>query len=210
MEWRSIPESPDSSTRVAKLNSILSKPSKPPRFCVLDLLAYFEDYDIRRLCFVSRLPTSSTLPPISLYHLLSRISKIPPLGTRFRMTQILAASVLELHCSSWMHRRIRSSNILFFRYDALHMTPRISCNHGYQDLDTPILMATRRATMRCHGRPRTPKTTSTAIHESNRTVNGDLIVIDINANTTCSVSGWCCWKSGFGSSCGWLSSILLD
>ena len=118
VEWRPTPVSLDARTRIARLSSLLSVPSKPSEFHVLDLLAYFEDHDTHRLCFISKLPTPCALPPISLYHLLSRNFKIPPLGTRFRLAQILNVSVLQLHCSSWMHRRIRSSNILFFRNDA--------------------------------------------------------------------------------------------
>ncbi|KAF8246587.1 hypothetical protein K440DRAFT_644683 [Wilcoxina mikolae CBS 423.85] len=118
--WRSISHIPGSTPRIASLASLLALSPKPANFRVLDLAVYYEDASSYRLCFVSRLPpslTTASLPPINLYNLIARSGKIsvPPLGDLFRLAQALSTSLLHLHAAGWLHRRIRSNTVLFFR-----------------------------------------------------------------------------------------------
>ncbi|MCJ1314227.1 hypothetical protein MMC25_007907 [Agyrium rufum] len=124
IEWRSISKTSNSGPRLARLTSLLALSPKPPDFRVLDLAGYYEDTSSYRICFVSHFPTSlmaitmaPSLLPVSLYNLIARSGTIsvPPLGERFRLAQTLSASLLQLHSAGWLHRRVRSRNVLFLR-----------------------------------------------------------------------------------------------
>lgn len=65
------------------------------------------------------LPNNQAKEPISLNALIaSNMGKKPSLGARFRLCHKLAQSLSLLHSVGWIHRSIRSENILFFNTDA--------------------------------------------------------------------------------------------
>jgi hypothetical protein len=65
------------------------------------------------------LPSNNAKKPISLNALIaSSTGKKPSLGARFRLCHELAQSLSLLHSVGWIHRSIRSENILFFNVDA--------------------------------------------------------------------------------------------
>lgn len=139
VEWRSISHNAGSGPRIARLASLLALSPKPADFRVLDLAGYYEDTSSYRLCFVSHLPpslTTTSLPPINLYNLIVRSGKlsIPPLGDRFRLARALSTSLLQLHAAGWLHRRIRSHTVFFFRNGQDHVL-----SLGQVDLAQPYI-----------------------------------------------------------------------
>jgi serine/threonine protein kinase len=88
---------------------------------------------IKRFAFVFRLPladpkadlTISNIP-ISLKNaVLSNTEHRPTLGERFKLAYTLAETVLNLHSVDWLHKSIRSENILLPRKDSkiIYSTP---------------------------------------------------------------------------------------
>ncbi|QLI71667.1 uncharacterized protein G6M90_00g086100 [Metarhizium brunneum] len=117
--------------RVRKLASLLSHSPKPKAFRTPHCLGFFdkadpdipaEDVDIldRRLGLVFERPCNDslhpTLPPVSLHSLLQddRVRK-PRVTERARLATALSTCVLYLHAVDWLHKGLRSRNILFFR-----------------------------------------------------------------------------------------------
>ncbi|KAH0558759.1 hypothetical protein GP486_004597 [Trichoglossum hirsutum] len=116
-------------SRIQNLASILAVP-KPSLFCLLPCLGLVEDSNYakqytghKRVGYVFQYPedTSSDTPPVTLEDLIRSASttkdkskKYAPLGDRFRLAQSLASALLLLHSSKWLHRNLRSSNILLF------------------------------------------------------------------------------------------------
>ncbi|KAI6358239.1 hypothetical protein MCOR25_007405 [Pyricularia grisea] len=64
--------------------------------------------------FVFQHPQAGLQRAESLHQLLYGKLSVP-LGDRFQLAQKLASAVLLLHSSKWLHKNIRSQNILFFR-----------------------------------------------------------------------------------------------
>ncbi|KAL8372347.1 hypothetical protein RB595_001917 [Gaeumannomyces hyphopodioides] len=64
--------------------------------------------------FVFQHPAQGLERPESLHQVL-RGNLTVPLGNRFRLAQKLASALFLLHSSEWLHKNIRSQNILFFR-----------------------------------------------------------------------------------------------
>jgi Prion-inhibition and propagation len=123
-------------TRVRNLGKILTLP-KPSLFCLLPCLGLVEDSEYskkyvghKRVGYVFQYPedTSADTPPVTLQSILqiasttkNKSTKYAPLGDRFRLAQSLASALLLLHSSKWLHRNLRSSNILLF-------TPKVAKN----------------------------------------------------------------------------------
>ncbi|UNI18687.1 hypothetical protein JDV02_004941 [Purpureocillium takamizusanense] len=100
-------------TRVAKMARLLSDPEKPPEFHVPECLGYVRDPMECRLGFVfkMRMPTEPMLPT-SLREHLATLRK-PSLTIRLEMARLIAASIWYLHSTEWLHKGLRSDNILF-------------------------------------------------------------------------------------------------
>jgi hypothetical protein len=65
------------------------------------------------------LPSNTAKEPVSLSALIaSSTGKKPSLGVRFRLCYDLSQSLSLLHSVGWIHRSIRSENILFFNHGA--------------------------------------------------------------------------------------------
>ncbi|KIM96602.1 hypothetical protein OIDMADRAFT_58913 [Oidiodendron maius Zn] len=112
-------------SRIKALAVLLSS-SKSSELGLLKCIGFFKDDQpvIERYALLLEVPTfqdqqtSQTLPnllsqesPRSLYDLISTTSP-PLLGDRFRIASILCNIVLQIHSSTWLHKDIRSSNIL--------------------------------------------------------------------------------------------------
>ncbi|KAK7917989.1 hypothetical protein PG985_009863 [Apiospora marii] len=61
-----------------------------------------------------RPPSSPSSVPVSLAELLSTTTRAPSLTARIRLLRVLAESVEKLHAVDWLHKGLRSQNILFF------------------------------------------------------------------------------------------------
>ncbi|KAI9703431.1 MAG: hypothetical protein M1820_005904 [Bogoriella megaspora] len=121
---------PDSHTqaRISKLSALLSNPQKPTQFHTPSCIGYFNDASNYRFGLVFHPPivVSSAAVPSSLFDFIMSNEK-PSLSARVNLTRTLATSVQYLHSTDWLHKAIRSQNIIFFT------------DPGDTDLSTPYL-----------------------------------------------------------------------
>ena len=106
--------------RVDRLAALLCDAKKPDSLRVPHCLGYFDDAAVKannyrrgRLGFVFQKPTVPNASPISLKHLLQSRSK-PLLTDRIALAKALSNCIMSLHSVNWLHKAIRSDNILFF------------------------------------------------------------------------------------------------
>lgn len=137
IEWKEysnqMPGSPSPAPiiidRVQRLASLLHHRPKPEAFRVPHCLGYFlgqSDSDIDSECdddvdtrigFVFEKPKdegiSPETPPISLFDLIHSSTK-PRVTERIRVAHAVSNSLLYLHSVNWLHKGLRSHNIVFF------------------------------------------------------------------------------------------------
>ncbi|KAH7080742.1 kinase-like domain-containing protein [Paraphoma chrysanthemicola] len=96
---------------------------KPTEFCALDCKGFYHDLQRSAFGLVFSYPTENFADqcgkePESLHGLLVQTSEIshrhPTLDDRFWIAYKLCRSVLEFHLVGWLHKRLSSSNVLFF------------------------------------------------------------------------------------------------
>ncbi|KAI0387562.1 hypothetical protein F5Y04DRAFT_240505 [Hypomontagnella monticulosa] len=83
-------------------------------FHILPCLGYFHDRENHQLGLVFEPSCSSSQIPITLFQLY-RQERIVALGHRIRLTYALAMAVERFHRVGWVHKGIRSTNVLFIR-----------------------------------------------------------------------------------------------
>jgi hypothetical protein len=105
--------------RVRKLAKLLRSDHKPVEFRVPDCLGYVHLPELERYGYVFRWPTteppvdlSREAPPVSLDTLL-RSTECPSLSVRVAMMRVIATSIWYLHATNWLHKGLRSENIVF-------------------------------------------------------------------------------------------------
>ena len=107
--------------RVKALVALLET-SKPAEFCVPKCLGYFDDRDDAEnsqhqfrfgLIFQKPEGVPPNVAPVTLHHLINTIP-MPSLTDRIALAHKVAVCVLYLHAVNWLHKAIRSDNILFF------------------------------------------------------------------------------------------------
>lgn len=100
------------SDRVSKLARLLQDERKPKEFRIPRCLGYVHDQANFRYGFVFRSLTDETegLPP-SLYDLLKSMPK-PSLTLRVSAARAIATSLWYLHATNWLHKGLRSENIV--------------------------------------------------------------------------------------------------
>ncbi|KAL3478345.1 hypothetical protein BJX99DRAFT_224657 [Aspergillus californicus] len=110
--------------RSENLARLLSLP-KGPSFLTLECLGFLEDMD--EFVFLYHYPPASdpTVPPRSLQVLLRDSKMKPPsLTVRLKLALDICNTLLTVHTSGWLHKNIRSENILFF-------TPSQTTNNSF-------------------------------------------------------------------------------
>ena len=107
-------------SRIDKLVALLSNPQKPDLLRVPHCLGYFDDarskendYRKGRLGFVFQKPTTTALSPVSLRQLLEMQIK-PLLTDRIILAKAISNCLMCLHSVNWLHKGLRSHNIVFF------------------------------------------------------------------------------------------------
>lgn len=119
--------------RVQKLAALLHHTPKPEAFRVPHCLGYFQnathisdyesDSDVEedsepRIGFVFERPKDEDIlpdtSPVSLFDLLSS-SKRPRVTDRIRLAHAISNCLLYLHSVNWLHKGLRSHNIVFFQ-----------------------------------------------------------------------------------------------
>ena len=123
VEWKSWDkdENPNSSWntmiegRVNSLVNLLSSKEKPKEFRAPRCLGYFDDHagddDRFGLVYENSLPGLGHAIPISLRELLAS-RKRPSLNKRLGLGHAIAESLMYLHSVNWLHKGVRSNNIL--------------------------------------------------------------------------------------------------
>ena len=106
--------------RVQKLAAILSAPDKPAAFRSPKCIGYTKvDHGNKpRYALVNEgpdRPDENDVSFVSLRDLLDSDNHTPSLNARAELASMLAASVLYLHSVDWVHKDIRSDNVLFVR-----------------------------------------------------------------------------------------------
>ncbi|KAM0436014.1 hypothetical protein ACHAPT_002906 [Fusarium lateritium] len=120
----------DTIERVRKLAALLNHSPKPEAFRTPHCLGFFDkadpnmpedDVDIldRRLGLIFERPSDDTLdttrPPISLRELLQDpLVRKPRVTERVRLAHAISNCLLYLHAVHWLHKGLRSHNVLFF------------------------------------------------------------------------------------------------
>ena len=135
VEWKTADPAPgqvDLNTmieeRVKKLTALLKNNSKKDtdirslQFRAPQCLGYFKDIEGGRFGIVFRTPEKvpATETPTSLYDLLVKAvddedAIVPSLTTRVDLMRLLAETIERLHAVDWLHKGLRSTNILFFK-----------------------------------------------------------------------------------------------
>ncbi|KAL6871981.1 prion-inhibition and propagation domain-containing protein [Trichoderma novae-zelandiae] len=123
--------------RVRKLACLLNHSPKPEAFRTPHCLGFFDkadpdvpedDVDIldRRLGLIFQRPDGDdahdALPPVSLRELLlDKTVRKPRVTDRVKLAHALSDCLLHLHAVNWLHKGLRSHNVLFFRSKAGHI-----------------------------------------------------------------------------------------
>jgi serine/threonine protein kinase len=160
VEWRDLEngDTPHADEKIIQRLELLSRllhPStpRPPEFRALNCLGYLLEEKPARCAFVLDLSnppiTSSVLytAPDSLHDVLSdenRNRHRPSQSARFRLAKQLATSVLYLQNAGWLHKGIRSQNVLLLgngdRSSAFSISQLIEApylvGHGYARLSS--------------------------------------------------------------------------
>ena len=96
--------------RVDGLVLLLNEP-KRPSFRTLHCMGSIQDPRITSFLFLFKVPTP--MPPRSLLSYFQS-SYIPSVDERWRLAETAATTLLHLHASGWLHKGLRSENVLFF------------------------------------------------------------------------------------------------
>ncbi|KAI2469164.1 prion-inhibition and propagation-domain-containing protein [Annulohypoxylon bovei var. microspora] len=101
-------------SRITRLAALLHKNAAKPRELRLPVaLGYVHDRDLARFGLVFELPALTSMSvPQSLYDRLQTSMK-PSLSMRLNMARKLVVSLEYLHATKWLHKGLRSDNILF-------------------------------------------------------------------------------------------------
>ncbi|KAK4182967.1 prion-inhibition and propagation-domain-containing protein [Podospora australis] len=117
--------------RISKMTKLLRDQEKPQEFRVPKCLGYVDDRRNCRLSFVYALDSSSEpTVPVSLSDLLLNRRK-PSLTTRIRIARLVSSSIWYLHSTQWLHKGLRSDNIVFPQLDASGMMDPLLCGFDY-------------------------------------------------------------------------------
>ncbi|KAF2107384.1 prion-inhibition and propagation-domain-containing protein [Lophiotrema nucula] len=98
---------------VERLVALLRIPNRPVEFCVPNCNGYFIQQDKRcfGIVYEFRQLNNEATGPASLFNLLRQES--PSLRDRLSIAQQLVRSIMYLHAVNWLHKGLKSSNVLF-------------------------------------------------------------------------------------------------
>ncbi|KAK3984892.1 protein kinase [Cladorrhinum sp. PSN332] len=117
--------------RISKMAKLLRDREKPEEFRVPHCLGYVRDLSECRLGFVFLSDASLKHSiPVSLLDLLSDRRK-PSLTTRIRIAKLISSSIWYLHSTEWLHKGLRSENIVFPVLDPFSSVLPILCGFDY-------------------------------------------------------------------------------
>lgn len=94
------------------LATLLREEQKPEEFRVTNCLGYFHEAGQRRFGFVFQ-GTGNFPPPRLLDMIAASNQPRPSLTTRIQIARAVATSVWYLHATNWLHKGLRSENVVF-------------------------------------------------------------------------------------------------
>lgn len=97
--------------RIYKLATLLRDEKKPDEFRVPSCLGYIHQVNNYRFGFVFQ--AAGDCLPSSLLDTLTSSKLKPSLTTRIQVAGAVAASIWYLHATNWLHKGLRSENIIF-------------------------------------------------------------------------------------------------
>lgn len=107
--------------RVDDIARLLRQDGKPPELRTLNCLGYVVEFKTKeaRYGFLYEIPGTGGDNPWSLAQLFCSPNSAPPVQDRIQLALTLAKALLLLHLCYWLHKSIRSHNILFFATELL-------------------------------------------------------------------------------------------
>ena len=148
-DWRSLQLLAEQ--QIDKLGNFLCTRDRPYKLRTLYCLGLFKDESNRRYGVVYHIPKYlEKLPPqfvpadlterfpSSLTVLFYRITHVLDLGLRFDLARKLMEALMSLHAVGWLHKDLRSDNILFFPAKPIDTYGRI--DKSKKDFGRPYIM----------------------------------------------------------------------
>lgn len=119
VEYKHYEPSPDGSldsliTQRIRQLALLLHTQSDPRLQVLNCSGFFHDRAHTRFGFVFTLPPELSSKPTTLAAQLRERGPRPSLDTRIALAHTLADSLQRLHSVGWLHKSLRSENIVLF------------------------------------------------------------------------------------------------
>ena len=121
VEWKRTAAEGFSMDRQRQLMRLLQRNAVPLNFRTLHCIGSFrvnpkQHNEAIGVLFETPHTATGNIDLVTLHDIVSAPKKKkPPLGDRFHLAYTLANAVHELHASSWLHKNIRSANVLFFQ-----------------------------------------------------------------------------------------------
>ena len=103
--------------RIKKLALLLGSDNKPPQFNAPQCLGYFHDDASERYGFIYNKPQTAqpNTSLTSLLHVIQSTRQRPPsLTNRIHLAHTIARCLMYLHSVNWLHKGLRSNNVIFF------------------------------------------------------------------------------------------------
>ncbi|KAI9653541.1 MAG: hypothetical protein M1821_007049 [Bathelium mastoideum] len=131
-------ESSQFEAQVAKVSTLLAEP-KPYAFRSLPGRGYLHEILYgARVGFVYEIPSQASGKRYEMLSNLIQQGKTVPLELRIRMANVLCEALLHLHSVGWLHKGIKSANVLVFAKDTLKRDSDLP--HDIYDLENPYLV----------------------------------------------------------------------
>lgn len=101
--------------RIRNIAQFLHADSKPDELLTLKCVGVFDDVEHNRYGFVFSLPPNTDGKMLSLKQLLDQktVETLPSLEDRYAVCYSIGLSLALLHTAGWLHKSIRSHNVLF-------------------------------------------------------------------------------------------------
>ncbi|KAE8442864.1 hypothetical protein EG329_002606 [Mollisiaceae sp. DMI_Dod_QoI] len=140
IEWKTVERGLESKLkhRIKSLAALLQE-MDGSTFHSLSCIGYLRDQETGNYGYVFRPPAKDLQPFTALAHILGGETSSPNLNDRFALAIALAETVLQLHTSGWLHKGIRSDNILFFpdSKESVDLTQAFLGGYEYARADNP-------------------------------------------------------------------------